>query len=335
MSTDEKKEETCKTCGKSCRCVKTTGKILVSLLLFVVIAVLTLPLWLGPTVRGVANSIVPGKANAAFHLGEFAFNQYNGSFHVGDMQMGNTDRFSEPHSVTLGNFSVKYAPASVFSDTVRIEDVVVDDVFVYLGKDDGYNNFDYIVANFQNLTPKEAEEKAKAEEEAKKKEPKEKDEGGKKVVIDRLVLKGVKVKIGKMPAIPVPTIELKDIGKESESGASLADVWDKCVDAVLKASSAIGEGLSSIGVGVAKLGVEGAKMAAEGAKAAAGAAVDAAKGATEAVKNVTGTAGDAAKNAAGAATDAAKNAAGAAADAAKGAANAVKGLFGGSKAGKK
>lgn len=315
--------------------VKTTLKVLAWTLGVIIILVLALPLWVGPLVKGVANSVVPGKAKTEFNLGEFALNPYSGSLHVGDLTMGNPEKFSEKQSAALSNLSVKVSVPSVLTDKIRIEDVTVEDVFVYIGWDGGYKNFDYIAANFQGLTPKEAEEQAKAakaEEEKRVAEKKPAPETpGKKVQIDRIVLKGIKVKIGKMPAIPVPTITLTDIGKDKPEGATLSDVWDAVIGAVNKSCGAIGEGLKSLGSGVVELGKDGAKLVGEGAAKAADAAKNAAGAAADAAKNVTSGAADAAKNAAGAAADAAKNVTSGAADAAKNAAGALKGLFGGKK----
>ena len=79
------------------------------------------------------------------------------------------------------------------------------------------------------------------------------DEGGKKLIIDRIILREGKVSVsadsaflkGKKLNAPLPNIELKDIGKE-EGGASAGDVVAKVMDAV---TGAAGKAVSSLGIG--------------------------------------------------------------------------------------
>ena len=65
--------------------LKLVGKILLWALAGVVVLLLALPLWIGPVVKCVANSVVPGITGTDFHLGEFGLNPYTGTLHVGDM----------------------------------------------------------------------------------------------------------------------------------------------------------------------------------------------------------------------------------------------------------
>ena len=73
--------------------IKGLFKLVFWLIVIVLAAVLTLPLWIGPVVKGVANSQVPKITKTEFHLGEFGLNPYRGTLHVGDMQLQNPKRF--------------------------------------------------------------------------------------------------------------------------------------------------------------------------------------------------------------------------------------------------
>ena len=79
--------------------LKLVGKILLWALAGVVVLLLALPLWIGPVVKGVANTVVPGITGTDFHLGEFGLNPYTGTLHVGDMQLANPTNFSEKNAV--------------------------------------------------------------------------------------------------------------------------------------------------------------------------------------------------------------------------------------------
>ena len=78
------------------------------------------------------------------------------------------------------------------------------------------------------------------------------DEGGKKLIIDRIVLRDGKVSVsanaeflkGKKLDAPLPNIELKDIGNK-EGGASAGDVIAKVMDAV---TGAVVKAVGSLGI---------------------------------------------------------------------------------------
>ena len=291
-------------------------KIVCKVLMWAAVAVVALlllsPLWIGPVGRIAANVVVPKITGTAFDLGELSVNPYTGSLHVGKVRLENPEGFSDREAVTLDKLDVKVSMASLFTKKILVEDVDISGVYVTYVKNDGRNNFDVIAENASG-GPKTEEEKkvekeakvaaAKAEEAAKKGEKTAAKDGGKKVVIARLAISGVKVKVG-MATIPVPPIALTDIGKESE-GATFAEIWQQILDGVIKSCGALGDAVVSLGSGI--VGSVGA---------VGGAAVDAA-----------GAAADAAKSVGGAAADAAKGAAGAVGDAVKETGNMIKGLF--------
>ncbi len=260
-------------------------KTVLCLLAIAVVAVLALPLWIGPVGKSVAHSVVPGITGTDFHLGILALNQYSGHLEVGDMQLSNPSGYSEKYAVTLGGLTVDLEPLSLASDVIHVRDIVVKDVFVsYVsGGAEGVNNFKQIQYNVAGGKEKyEAKQKAaEAEEEAKKNEPKS-EESSKKVIIDHLQITGVSIKLGPVPIrIPVD-ITLTDIGKES-GGAMFADVWKEIYASICKAAGVLGEQLKAIG----DLAGEAAKQAQEAAAQATKAVGEAAAQATKAVSGVT------------------------------------------------
>ncbi len=295
--------------------LKKLMKVLAWTVVVVVALVLALPLWIGPVVKGVANSVVPSKTGAAFRLGEFGLNPYSGRLHVGDMNLANPPEFAKENCVELGALDVDVAMTTVLSKKIRIESVVLDGLTVAMTT--GGGNFKRIARNAagpEAETPSETAEPAPEPSVESGAEAAPADEP-RRVQIDRLELRNLKVKIGMLP-IPIPTIVLEGIGADKEDGATWKDVWLAVSGAVMKAIGAIGD----LGKGLADFGVK-----------AASETLDAA---TDAAKVATGAATDAAKAAAGMATDAATGAAkaagaaaGAAVDAADSAVKTLKGLF--------
>ena len=275
--------------------VKFIFKAILLVVVLVVIALLALPLWIGPVAKGVANSVVPGITGTAFNLGEFGLNPYVGTLHVGDMQLANPTNFSEKNAVALDKFDADLAVTSLFGGKkILIESVDLDGLVVYA--DPTMANFRQIAANAAG-EPKEMSESAKlAEENAPAEEPKAKPEAkpeetkeGKGLQIDRLTVKNVTVKYGIVPFKIPMDIEIKDIGKDSEKGASLQEIVQLVWQKILAAGGAVGGSLGDLGKGALDIGKGAVSSAldavnagdAEGAKAAL---KDAGKSIKDAVK---------------------------------------------------
>ena len=269
------------------------------LVALVVVMVLTLPLWMEPVVKPLANSAVPKCTKTSFHLGHLAFSPYSGRCELGDLRLGNPEGYSEEYALAVSNVVVDVAMSTVADKYVHIEEVTISDLFLsYLsgGENDVANitQIEYNVAggkekyeaNKAKKEAEEAEEKAKLEkmspEERERYEAERKDSET-KVVIDKLTISNVTLvyrsKFIPIPiTIPIPfTITLTDIGKESD-GVTFMELCDDIVSTILttaakvsgKAIDMVGSAASLVGDGVSKLG----GAVSDGA----GKAVDAVKG---------------------------------------------------------
>ena len=309
------------------KAIKVIGKILLWALAVVVVLLLALPLWIGPVVKGVANSVVPGITGTDFHLGEFGLNPYTGTLHVGDMQLANPTNFSEKNAVDLKAFDVDFAMTSLlFGKKYRVEFVEVNGIVVHSDFPKG-DNFMQIAENAtgggddaeaeaQTVDVKAPEAQQAESTKAEPKQQEEKESKG--VQIDRVTLKDVTIKYGLPVKIPMD-IELTGIGAESENGASFEEVWDAVFTKVKCGAAA--DTLKNAGGAAADSLKDAGGAAADTLKDASGAA-------TDALKDASGAATDTLKDAGGAAADALKSAGGAATDALKSAGDGLKGLFG-------
>ena len=272
--------------------VKFVFKAILWIVVLVVIALLALPLWIGPVVKGVANSVVPGITGTGFNLGEFGLNPYVGTLHVGDMQLANPTNFSEKNAVALDKFDANLAVTSLFGGKkIFIESVDLDGLVVYT--DPKMANFRQIAANAagepeeKSEAAKLAEESAPAEEpKAEEAKPPEEEKEGKGLQIDRITIKNVTVKYGIVPFEIPMDIEITDIGKDSEEGASIQEVIQLVWQKILAAGGAVGGALGDLGKGAVDIGAGALDVG----KGAVGAALDAVKsgdkdGAKEALKD--------------------------------------------------
>lgn len=266
---------------------------LVGVVAFVVLLVATLPLWIGAVVCPVANSVAPKITKTEFNLGHLAVNPYTGRLEVGDFLLGNPEGYSDPRAVELGKLVVDVAVPSLVSDVIHVEEITIDGCFVSysVGGTNKIDNISQILLNVsgdkedvaearEDAGPSpttEAEAKDAAEEVAEEAPGKKR-----RIIIDRVTVRGVKVKLQKL-TIPVPNMTFEDIGKDV-GGVAPADVVGIIWDRILKGATDVGAGLSALG---GLLG-DGANAVGDGAGAAADAVGEGAEKAADAVKNIFG-----------------------------------------------
>ena len=264
---------------------------IVGILALVLVLVLTIPLWLGPTVATVATKVTPEFTGTPFVLEGASINPYTGKYGITKLMLGNPEGYPVPTAFSVSSVTVDVEMSSLFSDTIHIREISIVDAYAsYVSKDDT-NNFEWIMAH--------VDEKLGPKEETKEKEEKEKDKGeGKKVVIDKLTISGTRLKLKVLPEVSIPTITLNDIGKES-NGATWEEVGQMLADSFTKAASSLGDGVTSalgaLGDGASSL-VGGATNVLGGAASAiTGVSTNILGGASDALGGATKTIGDTAK----------------------------------------
>lgn len=287
--------------------LKITVWVLVGILAFIVLAVVALPLWIGPVVKGVAQTIAPQYTGTPFKMEKFSLNPYTGKLYIAGLNLGNPEGCDEKTALSFDSLSVDVDVASLFTKKIHVRDITLESPFVsYVSDKAGSNNFERIAANAQaKLGPSKPETEEKKPEEAKSET---------KVQIDRLCINGTKVKLWKMPALPIPLPTLTNIGKDKEDGATFKEVgdtvWEQAKSKVTGLGGMLGNAAGSVGEGAANLLKGAGNLLGDGAGNAAGKTTDAAKAAaaktTETVKDAGKAVGDAASKAAEGAKDALK-----------------------------
>ena len=272
-------------------------RVLAGLVVVLAVLLLVLQYALGPIVKTTAEQLGPNVLGTRVDVTNAHLRILSGLVKMEGVVVGPPEGF-DANVFEMQNFRVDLDTASLLGgadEPIVIRDITIEGPFVTYELKGIRDNLHKLLSN---LGADDGEEKP---EEEKKEEPEEKKEGGRKVVIEHFLFKDAKVRVavagGKGAVVPLPDIELKDIGKSS-GGATALD--------------ATGQILRQITVGTV--------VAVKDVLADLGAAaVDAAVGAA-------GAAADAVGDAAGAAADSVGDAAGAAADAVAG---AIGSLFGG------
>ena len=277
--------------------LKLTGKIALWALGVIGVLLLILPLWIGPVVKGVANSVVPGIVGTEFHLGEFGLNPYTGCLHVGDLQLANPTNYAKENCVELEALDINLAMTSLFSKKLRIEEIVVKTLrvsstagggnFMQIAENASGESEEEVKADLEKIEEAEAKAEAKAAKEDGQTVVEEKSEGG--LQIDRLVIDGLTVKVGVVP-VPVPKLTIEGIGADSEEGASYSEVgatiWKKIQGSMTAVGGAVVDGATAVGGAVVDGAGKAASAVADGVGAAASKIGEGAGKAVDAMKNL-------------------------------------------------
>lgn len=216
-----------------------------------VVAVVSMPLWIGGVVTCVANRKVPQMTGTDFSLREFALNPYTGKAHLGDMTLYNPPSYVERRAASVGRLYVEFDTGSLLSDTIVVRDILVEDLFVSWVDVSGTNNFDQIGSNVsasrqEAARPASAEASTAAPEKAgETAEAGAAEKRERKVIIDRLTVKDLKVNWMGI-TLPLPTVVITGIGR-NEGGVSWATAGNEIANAVMKKIGELGGGLFKLG----------------------------------------------------------------------------------------
>lgn len=290
--------------------VKILLKVLMWLVIVALVVLATLPLWIGPIGKSVANAVVPGVVKTDFHLGQLSLNPYTARFEIGDLQLSNPIGYSEKYAVTVGDVVVDAKVFSLSTDTIHVEEIKVKDIFVSFvsGGPNEVTNFQQIQYNIAGGKEQYEAQQAQAQKVAAQEvsQPQvdssadtapaasSEEKSEKKIIIDRLEISGLTLQLGFIP-LRLPSVVLTDIGKDT-GGATLNDVLAQILAGVMKAAGVVGDQLKVIG-----------DFSGEAAKKVGALATETSQQAAEAVTTTIGTATEAATDAANVATDAMKD----------------------------
>ncbi|MBL7016036.1 MAG: AsmA family protein [Kiritimatiellales bacterium] len=247
-------------------------KVLSIIGIVILVFVVVLVLFLGQIIKAGIETAGPKIAGVPMTVEKVRVNPLTGKVHVRALIIGNPEGFKTDSLMELGEFKLDIALGSLFTDTILIKQILIDAPEITYEKGLRSSNISTLL---DNLAPEEQpEEKVTDEPKKEKKAP------AKKVVIEDFQLNSARVHVtlvalgGKKMTLPLPSIQMQDIGKDSggtDIKEVISEVFGSISDAVVKALASSGDF-----------------------------AGDALKDAGGAVKDVGGAATDAAKDAAGA-----------------------------------
>jgi len=241
------------------KAMRVAVKVLIWVVVVVVAAVLTLPMWMGPVVTTVANAVVPDIVKTDFRLEHVSLNPYTARFELGGLRLSNPTGYSERYAVTVGDVAFDAKTFSLLTDVIHIEEIKIKDIFVsYLnGGPEKINNFQQIQYNVAGgREAYEAAQAAKNEtepypgspaEDLAVRKPAASAGSEKRFIIDRLEISGLMVQLGFLPIRQPMPLVVTDIGLKT-GGATVSEVFQQVWNEILRQAGVVGDQMKALGV---------------------------------------------------------------------------------------
>ena len=273
MSEENQEQKPCENKGKCKKCRIIFG-IVLGLVAVVVVILLCVWMFLGTVIRTGVQQVGSAVTKCDIKVEDVSISLLRGKVSIRNLVVGNPEGFKTDNAFSLGLVDVSMKPLSVLSDRIIIDEILVEApeltyelAITKLTSNLGQmqKNVEEFLASDSDSEPKEKEEKEKAPE---------KEKPGKKVQINHVRVSGGKIRLsatlaqGTALPVPLPTIDLKDIGKEKDvSGIeAAATVLKETLGSAISAGS---EGVKALGGGVkdaVKASGDGVKSVVKGVK---------------------------------------------------------------------
>jgi hypothetical protein len=212
-------------------------KMLISLVVVLLLLVAGSFFFLNAAVKKGVETFVPKMTKTSVAVGGVKLSPFSGKGEISDLVIGNPAGYETPSSFKLTSVKIHLSPMSLLSDQIVIHDIIIDGPEVtYELKGISSNNIKQIMENIKEFAG--AADKAPA--------PEAEEPGAapvkKKVRIEHFLFTNARVHLsasmlkGKKASVPMPTIELKDIGDQS-LGETISQIqqslWNGIKEAVV------------------------------------------------------------------------------------------------------
>ena len=169
-------------------------------------------------------------------LGSADVKLLSGSFAMGDLTIANPQGFESPYFTHLGAGDVEVAIKTLRQETVQLPTLTLTNLEMYLDKKEGKANYDVILENLKRFESQEDDEHTS---------------GGKKYIIDEVVIKNIMVHVQLLPLggnltkldVPIDEIRLENVGSEEHQGVAMSRLTSAIIKGMLIAIVQKGGGL--------------------------------------------------------------------------------------------
>jgi len=215
----------------------------------VVIGVLVMLGKVNPIVKSGVEKAGPAILKAPVTLDAVNISFFSGSGELKGFTVGNPEGYKTVYAFSMDRLKIDLDVKSVTSDKLHIRNIIINSPSIIFEGGYGKSNLSQLQANAAEFT-------GSGDGDGKKEGS---DGGGKKLLIDHVVIDNGSISVsmgimqGQKLTVPLPKIELKDIGKDKD--ANISDVLGEILAAVNKAViPAVQSGVGGLDIGVENTG---------------------------------------------------------------------------------
>lgn len=246
------------------------------ILLLLIVSIIALAFYAGRAIKTTLLAVGPKALGVPLEVGKVDVRPIRGIIRIHDLKIGNPEGFQTDNLFTMQKLNIDVSIKSLFTDTIIVNTVEIIGPEITYEKTLTTSN---IEAFQDHLSGEEKEPSEKDEEKDQDKESVDTEEkkSGKKVVIEYFVLDDCKVHLsmtgmmGTAVPLTLSKIEMRDIGKEEGSGASIGDITGIIFGSILSSVGNLALGSVKL-IGTGTMAVGGAAV--DGVSAVGGVAVD-------------------------------------------------------------
>jgi hypothetical protein len=231
-------------------------RILVVVAVLLVAAVVVVFLSLNQIVVKGVNTVGPQLTKVTVTLGGADISPLSGSGTLKDLFVGNPDGFKTPSAIKLGSVKVAVDVGSVMSDTITVNEINIQAPEITFEGGLGGSNIGKILDNVKSATGGSGAAAPGGSQPAAA-------NGGKKFIVKHVIVQGAKLHAsitglgGKELSLPLPTLELHDIGSKG-NGVTAGELVNQILTPLLTSvTDAVKTGMTDVtsGAGSAVKGV--------------------------------------------------------------------------------
>ncbi|MGN0844648.1 MAG: hypothetical protein ACI4QT_05435 [Kiritimatiellia bacterium] len=217
--------------------MKKSRKIIAGIAVSLLLVFLFLEFCLGSVVKTLINNTAPLLLKTDVHVERVTARLFSGVFHIRNLRVGAPENF-DANIFEMPELSVRLRPSSLFSNTILIDEIIVQEPILTYELKGVNSNFSALLAPFE-----------------KEQKPSEKEPGqnasAKKVVIGHFLFQGAKCRLavanGKGAVVPLPSIELSDIGKKNGGITTIEALYEVLKSVSAGTVSAVGNLIGAVG----------------------------------------------------------------------------------------
>ncbi len=211
-------------------------KMVAVLLILLVLATVAVALYIDTIAKTAIERGATYALGVETTLGSADVGLLNGTFSMGDLTVANPSGFESPYFTHLGQGDVEVALKTLRQETVELPTLTLTDLEIYLDKKEGKANYDVILENLKRF---ESQENVQG------------DAGGKKFIIEEVLIKNIMVHVQLLPLggsltkldVPIDEIRLENVGSQTGRGVVMSELTGAIIKGVLIAIVQKGGGL--------------------------------------------------------------------------------------------